>query len=119
MVVEVVLDELLRVVDDAHRGDGEHPQVGAHQQGLGIAVADAADAALAVEVGQVLLELGAEGGVLDGVDLPLEAVGLIVDDHAAPAGAQVGVVVHAEENVKGDVSMGDRAKKTAHVILLC
>ena len=114
MAVEVVLHQGLGVVDDAHGGDGVHPQVGAHQQGLGVGVADAADAGAAVEVRQVLFKFGAEGGVFDGVDLPLEAVLLIVNNHASPAGAQMGVVVHAEENVKGHVALGDRAEESAH-----
>ena len=48
--------------------------MGSDQQGLRIGIADAADAAATVEVRQILLELGAEGGVLDGVDLALESV---------------------------------------------
>ena len=38
-----------------------------------------------VKFGQILFELGAEGGVFDVVDLALEAVLLVVDRHAAPA----------------------------------
>ena len=86
------------------------------QQGLGVGVADAAEAAVAVEIGQVLFKLGAEGGVFDVVDLALEAVRFIVDDHAAPAGAQVGVVVHSEEDVQGHVPLGYGAKKASHEV---
>ena len=117
VVGEVFLDQLLRVVDDAHGGDGVKPQVGPHQQGLGVGVADAADAALAVKLGQVLFKFGSERSVLNGVDLPLEAVLLIVDQHAAPAGPQVGVVVHSEENVQGHVLVCYCAKKAAHYVL--
>ena len=88
--------------------------MGPDQQGLGIAVADAADAAVSVKLRQVLFKLGAEGGVFNGVDLPLETVFWVVDDHAAPAGPQMGVVVHAEEDIQSDVLPGDCAKKTAH-----
>ena len=88
--------------------------MGADQQGLGVGVADAADAGVAVEVGEVLFELGAEGGVLDVVDLALEAVPLIVDRHTAPLGAQVGVVVGAEEEVQHAVLPGDGAEEAAH-----
>ena len=91
--------------------------MGADQQGLGVGVADAADAGLAVEVGQVLFKLGAEGGVLDVVDLPLKAAFLVVDRHAAPLGAQVGVVVGAEEEVQHAIALGDRAEETAHAQL--
>ena len=113
VVGEVALHQLLGVVDDAHGGDGVQPQVGAHQQGLGVRVADAADAAAAVELGDVLFKLGPEGGVLDVVDLTLEAALPVVDDHAPPAGAQVGVVVHAEEHVQHAVLLGDGSKKSA------
>ena len=86
---EVLPDDVLGIVDDAHGGDGVEPQMGAHQQRLGVGVADAADAAAAVEVPQVVFELGAEGGILDGVDLPLESVFRVMDNHAAPAGSQM------------------------------
>jgi hypothetical protein len=75
----------------------------ADQQGLGVRVADAADAAGAVEFGHVLLELGPKGSVFDVVDLALESILLIVYDHASPAGTEVGVVVHAEKDVKNAV----------------
>jgi len=86
-------------------------QVGAHQQGLGIAVADAADAAASVEVRQIRLKLGAEGGILNVVNLALEAVRGVIDDHAAPAGAQMRVIVYSEKNVKHAVPLGDSAAK--------
>ena len=70
---------------------------------------------MAVEVGQIPLKLGAEGGVFNVVDLALKAVLLVVYDHAAPAGAQVGVVVHSEEDIQGYVLVRHRAKKASHV----
>ena len=104
VVGEVAVHQGLGVLDDAHGGDGVQPQVGAHQQGLGVRVADTADAGAAPEPGQILLELGAEGGVLNVVDLPVKAGSVpVIDGHAAPAGAQVGVVVRAEEHVQHHV----------------
>ena len=50
VVGEVRLYQLFGVVDDADGGDGVQSQVGPHQQGLGVCVADAADAAASVEV---------------------------------------------------------------------
>ena len=58
LTAEIRLNQLLGVVDDTHGGNGEQPQMRADQQGLGVRVADAADAAGAVEFGHVLLELG-------------------------------------------------------------
>ena len=42
----------------------------------------------------------------------------IVDEHTAPAGAEVGVVVHSEENIQCHILVGHCAKKAAHVVLL-
>ena len=61
VVGEVALHQRVGIVDDAHGGDGVQAQVGAHQQGLGIGVADTADAGAAVKFRQILVELGAEG----------------------------------------------------------
>ena len=110
----VLLYQLLGIVDNAHGGNGKQPQVGANQQGLGIGVADAADAGGTVKIVQIRLKLGAEGGIFDAVDLPLKAVLAVMNDHAAPAGTQVGVVIHTEKNVKGHVSLGNGAKKASH-----
>ena len=107
------VDELGGVVDDAHGGDGIKPQMRAHQQRLRIAVRNTADGAAAVEAVYVGLEFRAEGCGFDVVDLPLEGAA-IAHGHAAPAGAQMGVVIHPEENVKTDVAVGDRAEKPAH-----
>ncbi len=114
VVGKVPLYQLFGVLNDAHGRDGVQPQMGAHQQGLGIRIADAADARPPVERGKILLELGAEGGVFNVVDLPVETLLPIVDGHAAPASAQVGVVVRAEEHIQHHVPLGNRTKKTAH-----
>ena len=89
--------------------------MGSDQQGLRIGIADAADAAATVEVRQILLELGAEGGVLDGVDLALESVLGVMDQHTAPAGTQMGVVVHSEKDIEGHVPLGNGPKKTTQL----
>ncbi len=116
VVGKVALHQLLGVLDDAHGGDGVQPQVGAHQQGLGIRVADAANARLPMEGGQVLFELCTEGSVLNIVNLPVKACSFfVVDGHAAPAGAQMGVIVRAEEHIQHHVPFRNRAKKTAHL----
>jgi hypothetical protein len=70
------LDELLLVVDLAHGDDAEGAHVGADDQGLGVGVADHADAETAVEAVQLRFELGAEIAVFDIVDGPLDAVPL-------------------------------------------
>ena len=106
--------QLLGIVDLADGGDGVNPEVGAHQQRLGIGVADAADAARALEVRQILFKAGAEGGVCDGVDLPVKAVFPAPDRHPGVAGAEMAVVVGAEEDIQDHVAPGDGAEETAH-----
>ena len=106
--------QLFGVVDDAHGGDGEHPQVGAHQQRLRVGVGNAADTGVSAEFGHVVVKFRAEGGVFNAVDLPLEALLLIVEGKPCPAGAEVGVVVRAEENVVNAILMGNRPEETAH-----
>ena len=106
--------QVVRVVDDTHGGDGVNAEAGADHQRLGVRVADAADAGAAVEASQILLEFGPEGGVLNGMNLTLESVLPVEHDHAATPGAQMGVIVHAEENVERRVPLRDRAKKSAH-----
>ena len=91
------------VIDDPHGGDGVEPEMGTHQQGLGVAVADAADAAAAVEIAQIAFEFRAERRALDIVDLPLKGMA-VADGHAAAAGAQMRVVVYAEKHVERNVA---------------
>ena len=52
-----------------------------------------------------LFKLGAERGVFNRVDLALKTVFPVVNDHAAPAGAEVGMVVNAEKNVQDAVAL--------------
>ena len=54
----------------------------------------------------------------DAVDLALEAVRFIVNNHAGTAGAQMGVVVHAEEHIILHIALGNGTEKTAHRIIL-
>ena len=50
----------------------------------------------------------------DSVDLPLEALFLVKENHTTPACAEVGMVVRAEKDVQGDIAVRYRAKKAAH-----
>ena len=88
--------------------------MGPQEQRLRIVVRNAADAAVALHVRNVRLEAGAERRVRDVVDLTLEALLRVVDRHAAELGAEVGVVVDAEEGVENDVALGYSAEEAAH-----
>ena len=111
---EVLFDERLGVVDAADDGNGVGAQVGPDQQRLGVGVADAADGRGALHILENMLKLGAEGRVLDVVDLPLQADLGVIGRHTAPAGAEMRMIVRAEENIGDRVVLADDAKKTAH-----
>ena len=49
----------------------------------------------------------------------LETVLLIMEHHTAPAGAQVGVIVHTKKEIKRYVPMGHGAKKSSHEVPPC
>ena len=114
MIGKIPLDQFVGIIDNANRCDSKQAQMAAHQQRLGIGIGNAANAAAAVEFGDISLKFGSERGVLNVVDLALEAAH-IVHDHTAPLGTQVGMVVHAEEHIHGYITPGNGAKKTAHV----
>ena len=111
---EGLFHQLLSIVDDAHGGDGEQAQVAAHQQGLGVGIGDTAHTGNAGHLGQIIFKLGAEGRIFNVVNLPLKALLGVVENQAAPAGAQVGVVVRAEKDVVNTVAAGNCAKETTH-----
>ena len=113
---QVLLQQGLRVVDDADGADGVGAQVGPDQQRLGVRIGNAADGAGALHLVQNAVEFGTEGRIFNIVNFPLETQLGIVGCHAAPAGTQVGMVVRAEEYVQNAVPLGDRAKETAHGI---
>lgn len=54
-----------------------------------IAVTDTADTAAAVEVNQILLKLGTERGVLDRMNLTLESILNIMNNHACTLGSEL------------------------------
>ena len=63
---------------------------------------------------EIILELGAEGGVGNAVDLPLEAVLPVPDGHPRVAGPQMGMVIGPEKDVQHHIAVRDRAEKAAH-----
>ena len=70
-----------------------------------------------MEAHDVVLELRAEGGVLNGMDLALEPIGVVAHDHARAARAQMGMVVNAEKHIQHHVAPGNCSEKAAHEIL--
>jgi hypothetical protein len=80
-----------------------------------IGIGNAADTGTAAEFGQIIFKFGAEGCVFNVVDLALKALFLIIECHAAPAGAQVGMVVRTKKHIQYAVFTGDSPKKTTHM----
>jgi hypothetical protein len=88
------------------------------QQRLGVCVGDTADAGIAGELVQITFKFGTEGGIFNVMDLPLEALLVVIKSKAAPAGTQVRMVVRTEENVIFTVFAGNRPEKSTHVEIL-
>ena len=107
------VEQLAGIVDAANGGNGEQPQLRTDQQGLRLGVGDAADAGVAPEFRQIIFKFCTEGSVLDVVDLAFKAL-FAQHRHTAGLGAQVGMIVHAEEHIHGYIAPGNGAKKTAH-----
>ena len=114
LVGEVVVHQLVGVVDDADRHDGVQAQMGAHEQRLRVAVADAAEPRVAAEVREVPLKLRPKGRIFNVVYLALEALLLVKEHHSAAARAEVRMIVRAEEDIQRDIAVRDRAEKAPH-----
>ena len=48
------------------------------------------------------------------MDLPLEALFLVKENHTTPACAEVGVIVRAEKHIQSHLAVGKRSKISAH-----
>ena len=114
MVGEVLLNQSIRIVDDSHSRNGEQSQMGPHQQGLGVCVADTADSAVTGELVQICLKFGTERGIFNTVNLSLIAALSVVHHHARSPVSQMGVVVHAEKHIQNHVPVCNGSKKATH-----
>jgi hypothetical protein len=97
-------DELFGVLHRPHSHDGEPAQVRLDEERLAVGVADDADAAPALELRHLGVELGPELVVLDAVNDPGEPVAA-VDGQPAALGPEVGVIVRAVEKVADAVAL--------------
>ena len=114
---ENLLDNLIQIVDLSHSGNGIGAVMGAHNQRLGLIVGNTSDAQIAVHFTEVLVELGAEGGILDIMYRPVEPLLPAVNRHSGPAGSQMGMIVGAKEQVKHAVVFRSYSKVSAHRFL--
>ena len=90
LVGEAMVDQLVNIVDFAHRDDGELAEVRVDDDGLRVGVADDADAYIADKFihSQLVAELRPEIGVLDVVYRTMEHRA-IVGHQARPLGAKM------------------------------
>ena len=77
--------------------------MGTYHQRLGIAVTNTADTAVTMKFCQILIKLGTERGILNGMDLTLKTILFIENDHSGSFSTKMGVIVHSEENVERNV----------------
>ena len=114
---EKLIHQGLGIIDNANGRNGVNAQIGANENGLRVGIGDAADTGSAVHGLRYALEFRAKGRIFDIMNVFLEAVCFVDRHHARPAGAQVRMIIHAEEHVRHRVALQCRAKKSAHVRL--
>ena len=109
-------DELVGIVDLADGRDGKAAEMGLHEQRLGVAVGNAADAEISLKLLDVPLELRAEGGILNVVNRAGEAVRPVYR-HTAALRSQMGMVIRSEEEIQNAARFRCYSKKSAHAII--
>jgi hypothetical protein len=101
-LLEGSLDDFGDVVDPAHRDDGIVAEVGANDQGLVLGVADAPDPQVALHLGDVIIELGPELGVLNAMDETAEMLRVPNSQPPSPGSqmrVEIGTVKEIEDAV--------------------
>ena len=91
--------------------------MGVHHDGLGLGVADDADADVAGHFREILGEFGAEMGVLDVVNV-LVRLTVVEGCHAGTLGAKVRMIIRSVEQIGDTGSFGNDAKETTHNVFL-
>ena len=108
------LHQFFGIANLCHGYNCKAAQVAVHEKGLGIGVGNDAQADMAREPADVVLELGPERGVLDVVDRPLEAL-RAAQRHATAVRTQMRMVIRTEEQVAHAVLFRDDSAETAHL----
>ena len=97
--IQEMLRDLLLIVDFRHGDDGESSEVGVHQEGLCVGVADDTYARASLEFGEFLFEFRSEVVAFKAVDTSEEAGLRVVGGHSCPAGAEVRVIIDPIEEI--------------------
>ena len=112
---EYLFYKLFRVVDDAYRHDGVYAELRPYEYRLRVCVANAAYAAGAVELIQIILELSPERCVCNVVQLSGKTLFPVPESKSCAVCAEMAVVIGPEENVQDHAAaFGDRAEESTH-----
>ena len=77
--------------------------MGADEKGLGFVIGNAADAQVAFHMPKVFVKFGTKRSVFDIVDRPVKSFFSVVNGHSGAAGAEMGMVVCSEKQVKDTI----------------
>ncbi len=105
-VVVKLPDQPVIIIHLAHGGDGKTPQMRLENDRLRLEIRDTGDPVISGHFFHIMLEFGPERRILDVVDRTVEAFGA-VGGHAAPAGAEMRMVIHPVENFVGTILPGN------------
>ncbi len=114
---QILFHQRSLVVDPPYENDRIGSQIGTDDQRLRICIADGSDAGNPVHLSDRIFKFGSERRIFYVVDLSLESRLRIKERHAAPARAQVGMIIRTIKNVHCDVSFRDCSEISTHQIV--
>ena len=100
MVTDGFFCKLVDVVDLADSDDGVHAESGCDHKGLIFQVTDDTDPAVAVQLHQIVVKLGAELGVCDVVNTASDGAALVHNRHTAPLCTEMRMVVCTVKKIR-------------------
>ena len=112
-VFEDFFNDLVCVVDLAHRRYREGTVVRADKDGLRLKIRNAADAELALKLVQLMLKLCAERAFLYAV-YGLAELPVTVNRHTRAARTEVRMIVNAEKKIERAAFLRSNSEKTTH-----
>ena len=98
------VDKLIGVVDATDGGYRINSEIGADKNGLRVAVADAADAGIALHFVGDACEFCSERRIFYIMNVALKAFFFVDRRHAAAACAEMRMIVNSEKDVKNNIS---------------
>ena len=117
-LAEVAVDQLVGIVDHPDDRNGIRAVLRIDEQRLRVVIADDADGRGTFHFLKHVLKLGAERGILNVVDRPLQTGFPVIRRHSCATGAEVGMVIGSEKYVGDGILFANSAEKSAHRLLL-